>query len=70
MRGAEEEQWPDWEHDLLEGENIIGTIMEGPNAGERMELELATRLGAGDDFDVGEYSSSPSPLPQSSMDNH
>lgn len=53
MRGAAKEQWPDWEHDLGEGEDIIGTIMEGPNAGERMELELATRLGAGDDVDAG-----------------
>lgn len=52
MRGAAAEQWPDWEHDFQEGEDIIGTIMEGPDAGERMELELAMRLGAGDDTNV------------------
>lgn len=48
MRGAAGEQWPDWEHDFGEGEDVIGAIMEGPDAGQRMELELGMRLGAGE----------------------
>lgn len=28
------------------------TTMQGPNPGERMELELATRLGSGGDIDL------------------
>lgn len=48
MKGAAGEIWPDWEQDFSEGGDVIGEIMEGPDAGERMELELFTRLGAGD----------------------
>ncbi|RMJ21473.1 hypothetical protein PHISP_07660 [Aspergillus sp. HF37] len=48
MRGEAAEQWPDWEHDFGEGEDVIGAIMEGPDPAERMELELSMRLGAGE----------------------
>lgn len=47
MKGATGEQWPYWEEDFGDGGDMIGEIMEGPDAAERMELELATRLGAG-----------------------
>jgi hypothetical protein len=32
----------------LEEEDPMGDIMEGPDAAERMEVELFTRLGAGE----------------------
>ncbi|PGG99265.1 hypothetical protein AJ79_08602 [Helicocarpus griseus UAMH5409] len=53
MRGEAPEQWPDWEYDFAGGDEI-GEIMEGPEPGERMELELFTRLGTGDDQGEGE----------------
>lgn len=34
---------PIWEHDL--GPNDMGQIIDQPNAGERMEVELFNRLG-------------------------
>lgn len=52
MRGAAEEKWPSWENDFGEGEDVMGTIMEGPEAGQRMELEIASRLGAGEDVRI------------------
>ena len=44
MKGVGEKAW---ENDLGGG-NEIGAIMEGPDAAERRELELFTRLGAGE----------------------
>lgn len=67
MRGAAGEQWPNWEHDLAEGEDVIGAIMEGPDAAQRMELELSTRLGAGDDGCVRSHSSPTSQAQRFSM---
>jgi hypothetical protein len=48
MRGATLP--PIWEADFPEGD-MIGGIMEGPreDAAERMEVELFTRLGPGDE---------------------
>ena len=44
MRGPAGEQWPAWEHDLGEGDLL--EIMEGPEPGQRMELELFGRFAA------------------------
>ncbi|KAL2006338.1 hypothetical protein VTN00DRAFT_9992 [Thermoascus crustaceus] len=49
MKGMGEE-YPDWEFDFFEGEDVIAEVMEGPDPGERMELELFTRLGSGEQF--------------------
>ncbi|KAL2395074.1 hypothetical protein ABEF95_000494 [Exophiala dermatitidis] len=43
MRGAGE---PRFEHDLPPGSDTVGEILQGPKAGERMEFELFSRLGA------------------------
>lgn len=48
MKGAAREQWPDWELDFGMGGDMLAEIREGPEPGERMELELANRLGVGD----------------------
>ncbi|KAL4788852.1 hypothetical protein BDV19DRAFT_61961 [Aspergillus venezuelensis] len=48
MKGAAGEQWPDWELDFGMGGDMLAEIREGPEPGERMELELANRLGVGD----------------------
>jgi hypothetical protein len=45
MRGAAPEKA--WEMDFPEGD-MMGEILEGPHAAERMELELIDRLGYGD----------------------
>lgn len=42
MRGAGE---PALEHDFPPGSDIMGGIIEGPMAAERMEFELFDRLG-------------------------
>lgn len=52
--GGTGERWVFWEHDFGEGEDVIRAIMEGPDGSRRMELELANRLGEGDDAMVGE----------------
>jgi hypothetical protein len=41
MRGAGE---PIFEHDFPPGSDMVGTILEGPKAAERMEFELFSRL--------------------------
>ena len=41
MRGAGE---PRFEHDFPPGSDIMGEILEGPKAAERMEFELFRRL--------------------------
>ncbi|WEW55427.1 hypothetical protein PRK78_000858 [Emydomyces testavorans] len=46
MRGAALE--PSWEMDFPDGD-IMGEIMEGPDAAERMEVELFHRLGPGEE---------------------
>lgn len=44
----------------LEEEDPMGDIMEGPDAAERMEVELFTRLGAGEiDFSAAPEMHSP-----------
>jgi len=43
MRGVGE---PIFEHDFPPGSNIMGDIMSGPRAAERMEFEFFNRLGA------------------------
>ena len=43
MRGAGE---PIFEHDFPPGSDIVGDILRGPKASERMEFELFSRLGA------------------------
>jgi hypothetical protein len=43
MRGAGE---PIFEHDFPPGSDIVGDIFQGPKAGERMEFEIFSRLGA------------------------
>ena len=43
MRGAGE---PIFEHDFPPGSDIVGDILHGPKAAERMEFELFSRLGA------------------------
>jgi hypothetical protein len=47
MRGAGE---PLFEHDFPPGSDIMGSILEGPKAAERMEFELFNRLAA--EFDL------------------
>jgi hypothetical protein len=47
MKGAGE---PVFEYDFPGGSDVLGTIREGPKAGERMEFELFNRLGA--EFDL------------------
>jgi hypothetical protein len=43
MRGAGE---PIFEHDFPPGSDVVGDILSGPKAAERMEFELFTRLAA------------------------
>jgi HNH endonuclease len=43
MRGAGE---PIFEHDFPPGSDMVGDILRGPKAAERMEFELFNRLGA------------------------
>jgi hypothetical protein len=43
MRGAGE---PIFEHDFPPGSDIVGDILRGPRAAERMEFELFGRLAA------------------------
>ncbi|OCK73002.1 hypothetical protein K432DRAFT_314066 [Lepidopterella palustris CBS 459.81] len=43
MRGAGE---PMFEHDFPPGSDMVGDILHGPKAAERMEFELFSRLGA------------------------
>jgi hypothetical protein len=43
MRGAGE---PAFEHDFPPGSDILGDILSGPRAAERMEFELFGRLAA------------------------
>jgi hypothetical protein len=43
MRGAGE---PVFEHDFPSGSDVMGEILRGPKAAERMEFELFDRLGA------------------------
>jgi len=43
MKGAGE---PVFEHDFPPGSDIMGQILHGPKAAERMEFELFDRLGA------------------------
>ncbi|KIX02014.1 uncharacterized protein Z518_07953 [Rhinocladiella mackenziei CBS 650.93] len=43
MKGAGE---PRFEHDFPPGSDIVGEILRGPKAGERMEFELFSRLSA------------------------
>jgi hypothetical protein len=43
MRGAGE---PIFEHDFPPGSDMVGDILRGPKAAERMEFELFGRLGA------------------------
>ena len=43
MKGAGE---PIFEHDFPPSSDIVGDILHGPKAGERMEFELFSRLGA------------------------
>jgi hypothetical protein len=43
MRGAGE---PVFEHDFPPGSDMMGSILEGPKAAERMEFELFSRLAA------------------------
>ena len=47
MRGAGE---PCFEHDFPPGSDIMGSILQGPKAGERMEFELFSRMAA--EFDL------------------
>lgn len=49
MRGAGE---PSFEHDFPPGSDIIGSILEGPEAAKRMEFELFNRLAS--KFDLTE----------------
>jgi hypothetical protein len=41
MKGAGE---PNFEHDFPPGSDMIGDILKGPKAAERMELELFNRM--------------------------
>ena len=43
MRGAGE---PIFEHDFPPGSDIVGQILSGPKAAERMEFEVFSRLAA------------------------
>lgn len=45
MKGAGQNSW---ETGFEDGTDVIGEILEGPDAAERMEAELFTRLGAGE----------------------
>jgi len=47
VRGAGE---PLFEHDFPPGSDIMGSILKGPKAAERMEFELFNRLAA--EFDL------------------
>jgi hypothetical protein len=49
MKGAGE---PQFEHDFPPGSDMVGSILEGPKAAERMEFELFSRLAA--QFDLTE----------------
>ena len=49
MKGAGE---PRFEHDFPPGEDMVGSIMEGPKAAERMEFEMFNRLAT--QFDLTE----------------
>lgn len=49
MRGAGE---PVFEHDFPPGSDMIGSILKGPKAAEKMEFELFNRLGT--QFDLAE----------------
>ena len=49
MRGAGE---PIFEHDFPPGSDMMGSILEGPKAAERMEFELFNRLAT--QFDLAE----------------
>jgi hypothetical protein len=49
MRGAGE---PIFEHDFPPGYDMIGSILQGPKAAERMEFELFKRLAT--QFDLVE----------------
>jgi hypothetical protein len=53
MKGAGE---PCFEHDFPPGSDIVGDILNGPKAAERMEFELFNRLAAQVEI-VGVYSS-------------
>jgi hypothetical protein len=48
MRGAGE---PVFEHDFPPGSDIVGSILEGPKAAERMQYELSSRLASQVEFD-------------------
>jgi hypothetical protein len=41
MKGAGE---PTFEHDVPPGSDIVGSILKGPKAAERMEFELFNRM--------------------------
>ena len=43
MKGARE---PVFEHDFPPGSDMMGSILKGPKAAERMEFELFGRLAA------------------------
>jgi hypothetical protein len=49
MRGAGE---PNFEHDFPPGSDIMGEILDGPKAAERMQFELFSRLAT--QFDLTE----------------
>jgi len=51
MRGAGE---PIFEQDFPPGSDIMGEILRGPRAGDRMEFELFGRLGAQMEIDYSE----------------
>lgn len=52
MKGAGQKPW---ERDFPDGSDMMGEILSGQDAAERMEAELFTRLGAGEIY----YSPSP-----------
>ena len=43
MRGVGE---PEFEHDFPPGSDMVGVVLSGPKAAERMEFELFSRLSA------------------------
>ena len=49
IRGAGE---PIFEHDFPPGSDIVGDILKGPRAAERMKFELFSRFATQLDFDV------------------
>jgi hypothetical protein len=51
MKGAGE---PIFEHDFPPGSDIVGDILRGPRAAERMEFELFGRLAAQVEMDYSE----------------